>query len=164
MQEYESTQQAKAAFKRLAKSVCVLSCYDGGQRHASIATAVSNVSNEPPSLLICVEKTASFGALINTNKRFAVNVLGAEQQAVVDNCMQEKGEQRFAVGDWQQASDELPYLADAQASFLCRAVEVTAFETHHIVIAYIEKALCAERPSALVYTAGQFIALDALTK
>ena len=160
MANTELTNQAKRAFQRLAKSVCILSCFNGGQRHASVATAVCNVSNDPPSLLICVEKTASFGTLLTMESVFAVNVLGATQQPVVEHCMSSQGVKRFDVGNWQQAQQQLPVLADAQANFVCKVADITAFETHHIIIARIETVHCADSASALVYVAGAFNAIE----
>lgn len=166
MPNTELVSQTKQAFKRMAKSVYVLSCVDQGKRHASISTAITNVSNDPPSLLICMEKTASFSTLLTLGSCFAVNVLGANQQDIVEHCMQHKGEDRFSIGDWQQSGAEnrpkQPVLADAQATFLCCTAEIIGFETHNIVIARIEKTLFSEQASALVYVANQFKSLPAL--
>lgn len=152
--------QAKNAFKQLGKSVCILSCVNNGSRHATVSSAVCNVSNHPPSLLICVEKTSSFSTLLTPNASFAVNVLGPQQQHVVDHCMRSKGEERFNSGNWQQSDEKPPVLAQAQANFLCRVAEISAFETHHIIIANIEQAHSAVDTSALIYLGGEFSAIE----
>lgn len=149
------------AFKQMAKSVYILSCCQQGVRHASVSTAICNVSNDPPSLLICMEKTASFSALLSPNTLFAVNILGAGQQAVVEQCMGAKGEARFAVGEWTSSSEQ-PVLSGAQASFICRVSAIDGHETHNIVIANVEESICNEERSALVYVNGKFVPLHSL--
>ncbi len=42
------------SMRRLASSVTVISSANGEQRHAMAATAVTSLSVEPPSLLVCV--------------------------------------------------------------------------------------------------------------
>jgi flavin reductase (DIM6/NTAB) family NADH-FMN oxidoreductase RutF len=149
------------AFKQMAKSIYILSCFKQGVRHASVSSAVCNISNDPPSLLICMEKTASFSRLLTPDTLFAINILGAGQQAVVEHCMGAKGEARFDVGEWA-ASSEQPVLSDAQASFVCRVSAINGYETHNIVIAHIEESICNGERSALVYVNGKFIPLHSL--
>ncbi len=153
--------QTGNAFKQMAKSVYILSCFKQGVRHASVSTAICNVSNEPPSLLICMEKTASFSGLLSPDTLFSVNILGAGQQAVVEHCMGAKGEARFEVGEWTTSSEQ-PVLTGAQASFICRVSVINPYETHNIVIADIEESICNEERSSLIYVNGKFVPLHSL--
>lgn len=153
--------QTGNAFKQMAKSVYILSCCKQGARHASVSTAICNLSNDPPSLLICMEKKASFSGLLAPDTVFAVNILGADQQGVLEHCMGAKGEARFAVGQWTSMSEQ-PVLSGAQASFICRVSAITAYETHNIVIADVEASICHEDRSALVYVNGKFVPLHSL--
>ncbi|CAA0081033.1 FMN reductase (NADH) RutF [Halioglobus japonicus] len=148
-------------FKQMAKSVYILSCCKQGVRYASVSSAVCNISNEPPSLLISMEKSASFSDLLTPDTPFAVNILGAGQQDIVEHCMSAKGEARFEAGDWT-AIDEQPVLSGAQASFICRVSEIIILETHNIVFAGIEESICNDKSSALVYVAGKFVPLHSL--
>ena len=47
------------ALRRLAKAVVVITSADASARYAMAATAVSELSFEPPSMLVCVNRTAS---------------------------------------------------------------------------------------------------------
>ncbi len=163
--EYRATQ----AFQQLAKSICVLSLMEDIQdiqdiqdrqerrHHASVATAVCNLANTPPSLLVCIEKTASLARLLVPDAKFAVNVLGADQGAIVGQCMSVRGEARFEVGNWSPDEGELRYLQDAQANLFCRVAKLVEFDTHHIVIARILDAESADSTNALVYLGGKFV-------
>ena len=52
----------REGLRRLAKAVVVITCQHGGERFAMTATAVSELSMDPPSLLICVNRSASLHA------------------------------------------------------------------------------------------------------
>ena len=51
--------QMRDALRRLAKAVVVITVRHDGQRYAMAATAVSELSMDPPSLLICVNPEMS---------------------------------------------------------------------------------------------------------
>ncbi|WP_101760081.1 flavin reductase family protein [Oceanicoccus sp. KOV_DT_Chl] len=157
-QELES--KTKQAFKKIGKSVCILSCYSHGQRHASISSAVCNVSNSPPSLLVCIEKTASLATLLIEDTCFGVNVLAADQQATLDHCMHHKGEQRFGHGEWSSNTDQPPLLAASQANFCCRVAQINRFETHLIIVALIEQSYSTDETNGLIYLGGKFHLID----
>lgn len=152
--------QTKQAFKKLGKSVCILSCFSDGQRHASVATAVCNVSNAPPSLLICLEKSASLAVLLLENSSFAVNVLGADQQGTLEHCMQNQGAQRFGHGAWSTHTDQTPLLLGSQAIFCCRVAQVNSFETHYILTARIDESHCSDNSNGLIYLDGTFHSIE----
>jgi flavin reductase len=161
MSNTELVSRTASAFKQMAKSVYILSCFKEGVRYASVSSAVCNVSNDPPSLLISMEKSASFSGLLTPDTAFAVNILGAEQQGILEHCMSAKGEARFDAGEWT-AVNEQPVLSGAQGSFICRVSEVISVETHNIVIATIEESMCNDNRNALVYVGGKFIPLHSL--
>lgn len=153
----EASREAEQAFRQLAKSICVVTVLEKGQGHASPATAVCNLANAPPSLLVCIEKTASLARLLAADAPFALNVLGAEQGAIVENCVRKRGEARFAAGDWREREGKFKYLHDAQANFFCHVAKRVEFDTHHVVIARILDARSAATTSALVYLGGNFV-------
>lgn len=151
---------ARSAFRKLGKSVCILSCHSDDKPHASVATAVCNVSNSPPSVLVCLEKSASMATLLQDSALFAINVLGADQQDIVEHCMNSSGPARFDAGDWQTTGDQLPVLNGSQAVLCCRVAEVHSFDTHHIVVARIVDSQCGESTSGLIYLGGKFHCIE----
>ena len=108
----------KQAMRRLAASVVVVTARDGDTRYAMAASSCTSLSMEPPSLVLCVNKTASIYSVLNHGKDFCVNVLSGAHEAVSVACSGAvKGEARFATGDWRDDPDtNTPFLGDAQAS------------------------------------------------
>lgn len=153
--------QIAAALRRglrsLAKAVVVITCQHEGQRHAMTATAVSELSMDPPSMLICVNKTASLFAPLSQGADFCINILAAHQADISSLCAgKEKGEARFTIGDWRRSALGHAYLADAQASFFCRNVATLEYGTHGIFIGEVGEVIDLSPINPLVYMDGRY--------
>lgn len=152
----------RAGMRRLAASVCVITAVDSsGERQAMTATAVTSVSDDPASLLVCINRQASLHDVIAQSQRFAVNVLSADQADISALCAgKEPGETRFSLGSWGDANG-LPYLRDAQAVFFCHTARQMTHGTHLIVIGDVDHALVAEGTvNPLLYANGQYRSLN----
>lgn len=162
MDSSEAVPQAlREGLRRLAKAVVVITCRHEGQRYAMAATAVSELSMDPPSLLICVNRTASLYAPLAAGADFCVNILHSDHSEISSVCSgREKGEARFAVGDWAAADDGCPVLADAQASFFCRNDRAFDYGTHHVVIGRVEEVAINGEVSPLIYADGRYGRLE----
>lgn len=152
----------KMGMRRLASGVCVLSTRDEeGTPFAMTVSSVTSVSDNPASLLVCVNKQVALeGHLSTLGSRFAVSVLSHDQQTVSNLCAGFAGNDRFAEGDWQDNDDRLPYLADAQAVFFCESDQVSSYGTHHIVVARItEVRMGSLAVDPLLYVDGGYAAI-----
>lgn len=124
--------------RRLSAGVSLIASELNGERHGLVATSVSSLSAEPPSLLVCVNHSASSHDVMRQAGHFTVNVL-AQQHA--DLCAQfsqsSRRDERFQQGDWQTAGSGAPFLADALVTFDCRIEQVVDWATHAIFIASV---------------------------
>lgn len=147
----------RKGLRSLAKAVVVITCQHEGQRHAMTATAVSELSMDPPSMLICVNRTASLFEPLSQGADFCINILAAHQADISSLCAgKEKGEARFTIGDWRQSPLGHAYLADAQASFFCRNVANMAFGTHGVFIGEVLEVIDLNPINPLVYMDGRY--------
>ncbi len=151
--------QFKAAMRKLAAAVTLITVFGPGGRNGLTATAVCSLSAEPPQLLACVNRGASAFATLAATRVFAVNVLRPEQRVLAENFHRlPSGEARFAEGDWRWSPQGLPVLADALTWFECRVAEVVPAATHGIVIGQV--TACASGPGDhLLYAEGGYHAL-----
>lgn len=114
------TEQMAVGLRRLGKPVAVITCWDGERRWAKTATAVTELSLDPPSLLICIDRQAGVYGPITRGANFGVNILHADQLAISEQCAGEaRGEGRFREGRWDSAACGTPYLRGCEASFVC---------------------------------------------
>ncbi len=143
--------------RRLAKAVVVITCQYEGQRYAMAATAVSELSMEPPSMLVCVNRTASLFAPLSAGADFCVNILSRNHEDIAALCSGKvKGEERFNVGDWTLSDLGPPYLRDAQASFICRNDLTVGYGTHGVFVGVVEQVFVHPEVNPLVYADGRY--------
>jgi flavin reductase (DIM6/NTAB) family NADH-FMN oxidoreductase RutF len=148
----------KLAMRRLAATVTIISAWQDGRRFGMAATAVNSVTTTPPTLLVCVNRTASIHAPISADGRFCVNLLGAHHDELVPVFSgQASGEDRFAFGDWSQSQADPPYLLDAQASLLCKVVDGLTYGSHSVFIGEVQAIRLSGEPQPLIYHDGQLV-------
>lgn len=150
--------ELKQAMRGFAQSVVIVSTADdAGARYAMAATAVTPLSMEPPSMLICVNRTASSHPILESGAHFALNILRTGQMDVARACGGAlKGEDRFAVGNWQADDMGVPYLADAQAAIICHQRQRISYGSHDIFIGDVQAVHVADQVSPLVYFDGNY--------
>ena len=159
MAQTDTVDHMRLALRRFAKSVMVVSCEHQGVRYAMSATAVSELSLDPPTMLVCVNVGASMHMPLSAGADFAINMLHGGQEQIARNCGGAlRGEERFSAGDWQTSAFGPPYLADAQASFICRLVNRVDHGTHSVFIGEVELAMAADVVDPLVYVDGRYLA------
>lgn len=147
----------RAALRRMAKSVCVITCAHEGKRYAMAATATDVVSLDPPSMVVSVNRSASLHAALSAGADFCVNVLGRGQENVARACGGGlTGEDRFTVGDWAEGIQGLPVLNGAQANILCRNEVSTSFGTHGLFVGVVIEARVDGTIDPLVYLDGRY--------
>ena len=159
-----TTSSGSARFKQgmraLTGGVTVIGAYaPGGAPVAMTATAVTALSAEPPSLLVCVNRSASLAPALIAGARFSVNVLGADQRAVAmafGGQLHVRGTGRFIDGNWRRVDDtEVPVLVGSRVSFECEVAHVHDWATHHIVIGTVlDVHFSSAIKQSLVYSDG----------
>ena len=154
----ELTQGMKQAMRRLAASVVVVSARDGDTRYAMAASSVTSLSMEPPSLLFCVNRTASLYPMLGHGKHVCINVLSGSHEAISVACSgSQKGESRFEVGDWREDPDtKTPFLGDSQASLICVIDGIHYYGTHAIVIGKVKRVHLHGEVYPLIYVDGRY--------
>lgn len=146
----------RSAMRHVAATVYAVTTGHGEDRYGIVATAVSSLSFDPPSLLVCVNRTASLHAPLASAETFCVNVLGLGNRDVAEQFMLGRGVDRFAVGEWDEALG-VPLLATAQSSFVCRRVHCHDFGTHSIFIGELIAAKHRADAAPLTYYDRRYI-------
>jgi len=150
--------QMKAAMRRLAKSVVIVTTRYRGQRMAMAATAVDSLSLEPPSLLVCVNRTASIFPALSGSAAFCINILARGHEPLAQLCGgQAKGEARFEKGEWAEGDDGVPCLEDAQASIFCRTDGEFFYGTHGIFIGRVGSIRVHGPVEPLIYADARYV-------
>lgn len=153
-------QSLRAGMRRLASGVSVLGVKDVELgRIAMTASSVTSVSDNPPSLLVCVNTRNTMAMGMQRSLWFSVNILTATQCDVSNLCAGgAQGEERFVEGNWQQDEETgVPYLDDAEAVFICEKEQVVRHGTHDIFIGNIKRVFVSKEPvNPLIYLNGAY--------
>lgn len=153
-------QALRDGMRRLASGVSVVAVNDLTiGRLAMTASSVTSVSDNPPSLLVCVNTINTMATSMQRSAYFSVNVLSASQDAISTLCAGAgQGEERFVEGDWRTDSEtDLPYLNDAEAVFICQKEQVIRHGTHDIFIGNIQRVYTSSGPvNPLIYLNGGY--------
>ncbi|GGG24851.1 FMN reductase (NADH) RutF [Caldovatus sediminis] len=148
------------AMARLGAAVNVITTGGPAGRGGLTASAVCSVTDDPPTLLVCMNRKASAHPLFKANGVLCVNTLAASQREVSDTFSGRtglSGEDRFACARWTELATGAPVLEGAVASFDCRIVDVVERGTHSVVFAEVE-AIRQGDPGgeALIYFARNY--------
>lgn len=142
----------KNAMSLLTGAVNVVTTVGASGRHGFTASAVCSVTDTPPTLLVCMNKSARSHEHFIENKILTVNVLGAHHQHI-SNVFSSKmsSEERFEYGKWSTLKTGAPVLADALVSFDCQIDQIQEVGTHAIFICRIVAIQQSQHDQGLVY-------------
>jgi flavin reductase (DIM6/NTAB) family NADH-FMN oxidoreductase RutF len=142
MTDAEPTDQSRrAAVRRLATGVTVLTAVHGDRAHGTTASAVLAVSRDPLLIGVCLRTGSAFAELAARAGRFAVNVLSGRQAAIADwfaDPQRPAGYGQFAPVDWEpDPGSGAPLLCGAVAWLDCRPAEIRPAGAHSILLAEV---------------------------
>lgn len=136
----------------LAAAVNIVTC-DGPQGKGGFtATAVCSVSDNPATLLVCLNRSASVHKVFAEASHLAINTL-ADGQDAISNLFGGKApmDERFAAGEWQTLSTGSPVLADAAVVFDCVITEIKSVATHDVIMCQVVAIKQNPDAGALLY-------------
>jgi cob(II)yrinic acid a,c-diamide reductase len=142
------------AMARFAGAVHVVTT-DGaaGSRGVTVIAACS-VSDNPPTILVCLNRENQANDVFVKNGVFALNTLAADQQPVADTFSGLTGlpqEDRFSVGKWNTISTGAPTLDGALAVFDCELAEALDMATHRVLFGKVTGLRISDSLHPLLY-------------
>lgn len=122
------------AMARLGSAVNIITTDGPGGRAGFTASAVCSVTDSPPTLLVCLNRSASVYPVFKENQVLCVNTL-ADCHESLSNLFGGKTptEQRFEAAEWERLATGSPILTDALVSFDCKVTQITSVGTHDIL-------------------------------
>ncbi len=118
------------------------------------ASAVCSVTDDPPTLLLCVNKTSDSHEPLKANGILCVNTLSAGQEelsGIFAGMTGLLGADRFEHGEWTTLATGAPVLTGAVVSFDCRITDVTEVGTHTVFFAEVEAIQSSDAHEGLIY-------------
>lgn len=144
--------------RRLAATVCVITCQHEGKRYGITATAVTSLCFDPVSILACINSSSSLLEPLLASGKYCINLLSQNHAGVSQSFSTPlPADERFAAGEWQTNPQGVPYLSDAQATLFCELDQTVPYATHHIVIGQVSDCQFSETIAPLLYQNGAYV-------
>jgi flavin reductase len=149
----------REAMSRVAGHVHVVATGGPAGLSGVTATAVSSVSDAPPSMLVCLNAGSRTLTHIRDNGVFSINALAARHEPIARIFAGEggvEGAQRFRAGDGWDLGKAAPRLPDAMAFFACAVSDITEVGSHVILVGRVDLAAAGEDVPPLLYHRRQY--------
>ncbi|WCN10759.1 flavin reductase [Marinomonas mediterranea] len=146
----------------LGSAVTVITTDGEAGRFGFTATAVTSVTDEPPTLLVCMNRNSFAYPHFQKNGVLSVNVLQAHHQDVSWDFANRdlSSEERFAKHKWSTLKTGAPILEEALVSFDCEIHESHEMGSHSIFYCRVKDAVVGENGEGLVYFNRAYHALN----
>lgn len=147
----------KAAMRKFPATVTVVTAHEGGHDHGMTVTAVTSVSMDPPSLLVCLNNRTRVHEMLLTQPFFAVNVLRHDHFSVSDAFSGKiEPAKRFDLHSWKRDRTGVLLLEGAHANVVCRRVAAVPYGTHTLFIGQVLSARVDDVTRPLLYENAQY--------
>jgi flavin reductase (DIM6/NTAB) family NADH-FMN oxidoreductase RutF len=152
-----ATDALKQLLGRRAVAVAIVTARVGDRVHGMTVTAYTEVSLEPPLVLVCADQSSNTHPVIAAGGVFALNLL-SDGQAELSNRFASKQDEdrRFEGLAWETAATGAPILPDVLGALDCRVVAAHEAGDHVIYIGRIEALRVSPEREPLLYQRGTY--------
>jgi len=124
-----------------ATGISVVTTFDVDRPAGITVNAFSSVSLDPPLVMVALDRRRFITPMVRGAGRYAVNVLGADQQALSDcfaHAPVSPGREAFCGASWHPGPTGLPLMDGSIATLECTIVETFSAGDHDLFIARVD--------------------------
>lgn len=149
----------RTAMRNIASAVYLVTARGAEGDAGMTATAACSLSFDPLSILVCINRSASFFQIVEETGQFVLNVLSRDDAPIAQAFGSPAGrEERFGSGDWYELH-AMPALRSSLSSLACRVADSKDFGTHRIFMGEVIDVHNRDGLAELLYCQGAFRAL-----
>ena len=142
---------------RWTTGVTIVTARSGEKVHGMTVSAFTEVSLDPPLVLVCCDKSSNTHLLMAEGGVFAVNILARDQTALSNKFASKKEEwQRFDGLAWDTEVTGAPILPGTVAALDCRVVAAHEAGDHLIYLGEVQAMRLDESRDPLLYQSGAY--------
>jgi flavin reductase len=150
----------RSGMARLASGVNIITSTGVDGRCGFTASAVCSVTDDPPTLMVCMNRSSQSYDAINRSGNLCVNTVSPLHEELSMRFAGANGvkdmAQRFAGAEWTTLVTGAPVLADANVAFDCRVVSQVEIGTHEVMFCEVLAVREAGTCEGLVYFGRRF--------
>jgi flavin reductase (DIM6/NTAB) family NADH-FMN oxidoreductase RutF len=145
----------KDAFARWATGVTIVTARAGDRIHGMTVSAFTEVSLEPPLVLVCIDRASKIQPLIEDGGVFAVNILARGQEALAKRfASREEEDRRFSDLECETGATGAPLVTGSLAKLDCRLETAHESGDHIIYIGEVVDVQLSDGDPLLFYNRG----------
>ena len=143
----------RSGMAHLAAAVNLVTSDGPAGRAGFTASAVTSVTDDPATLLVCAKRKGAATPRIVANGVLCVNVLAAEHRelSALFGSSTQGGEDRFEGAGWSRLMTGSPALHGAVAVFDCRIANVVDIGTHSVLFCEVLDVVEEPERTPLMY-------------
>ena len=153
------------AMASYAAGVHVITTDGEAGRYGITMTAVASVTDEPPTVMLCINRSARIYPILNTNRRLCINTLAAQQQDLAEHfagLTKLSPEERFEYHIWQRVNNDQWQVEGGVAHLHGHVTQQHDVGTHTVFLVEIDEVAVNNQKDlpALVYFRRKFKSLS----
>ncbi|MDC6167159.1 flavin reductase [Paucibacter sp. XJ19-41] len=152
--ELITASEFREAMAQLPSAVSVVTSDGRAGRCGITASSVCSVTDDPPTVLVCINRSSRSTAIIKANGVVAINLLNSAQHRIAQSFSSRTDrsiEERFSDPAWQTGASGAPCLAQALMSIQGAVAQVHEVGTHSVFIVNVQHAVVDGRHSPTLY-------------
>ena len=155
----------RAAMAQLGAAVNVITGSGSQGRVGCTVSAVCSVTDEPPTLLVCINRSSQNNQALKDAGALCVNVLSAEQRFIAEQFAAKhiSVEARFGSAEWDVLATGAPVLRGALASLDCEIISTTEVGTHTVFACAVKAVRSGPSGDGLMYFGRSYHRLNGST-
>jgi len=149
----------RSVLSRFASGVTVVTSRDAsGTDYGMTVSAFSSLSLDPPLVLVCIDQSATWHAVLPDATHFNVHMLGVEQEQISRRFASDRAD-RFVDVSHTRSVNGIVQLTGVLALLECRITSRHTGGDHTIVVGEVERAL-ADEGDPLLYFRSAYARLN----
>jgi flavin reductase (DIM6/NTAB) family NADH-FMN oxidoreductase RutF len=152
---------------RFVTGVSVVTTTSDGRPEGITVNALAPVSLQPPLVMVALDRRRFITPMVRELGRYAVNVLGEDQQALSDcfaHAAVKPGREDFCGAAWHGGPTGLPLIDGAIAGLECTVVETYPAGDHDLFIGRVDAledgGPAAEEIGPLLYFRRRYLRIE----
>ena len=146
--------QMAESFRRIPYGIYVLTAKQGTEPRATIVSWVSQVSYDPPLLMVALRHNRQAVSAIRQGGFFSLSLLKIGQKAVVTQLKNPASARAFLESPEATGKQNAPFLKEALVSWDCRLFSVVEAGDHILFIGQVQAVSASSSGAAL--TTGDY--------
>lgn len=144
----------REAMSRMGAAVNIITTTGADGDAGFTASAVCSVTDDPPTLLVCMNRSSKSNGAFKASRILCVNVLSHEHEelsapfASIGNLPMAE---RFALSKWLRLATGSPVLENATAAFDCTIDQITEVGTHSVFFCGVKAIHLGPTNAGLIY-------------